>query len=247
MKKPLVLLLLILFAIGCKNEAKLTFKPLEIQGDGCDQCPEVAIELPKALDNTATARAINIALTEEVIELLSFDEESDITTIPEAVQSFTRSYQELIKKFPDETANWEATLNGEVIYEDAGMLSLVLNAYSFTGGAHGYGSTTFLNFDKQKGTELDNGDLFKDREGFEALAESKFRAQEKIPDHQNINSTGFMFERDAFHLAETIGYTPDGIQMVYNQYEIASYADGPIVLTLPYDEANPYLNQKVKP
>ncbi|MEO0900921.1 MAG: DUF3298 domain-containing protein, partial [Bacteroidota bacterium] len=36
--------------------------------------------------------------------------------------------------------------------------------------------------------------------------------------------------RNLFHLSENIGYVPEGIQLIYNQYEVASYADGPIVL-----------------
>ena len=55
-----------------------------------------------------------------------------------------------------------------------------------------------------------------------------------------------MFEGDSFHLSENLGYTQEGLQLIYNQYEVASYADGPIVLTLPYNEINLYLKRKVK-
>ena len=141
---------------------------------------------------------------------------------------------------------WEATIDGEVVYEDENIITLMLNSYSFTGGAHGYASTSFLNFDKRQGTELENWELFDDLEGFEDFAETKFRIQEKIPQNKNINSTGFMFEGDSFHLSENLGYTQEGLQLIYNQYEVASYADGPIVLTLPYNEINLYLKRKVK-
>ena len=78
------------------------------------------------------------------------------------------------------------------------------------------------------------------------LAEAKFRSQEKIPATQSINSTGFMFDGEAFYLPENIGFTPKGIQLLYNQYEVASYADGPIILTLPYEEVKEYLTVKIK-
>ncbi|HBU78322.1 MAG TPA: hypothetical protein DEF18_09490, partial [Muricauda sp.] len=51
---------------------------------------------------------------------------------------------------------------------------------------------------------------------------------------------------DSFHLSNNVGYTKDGIQLIYNQYEVASYADGPIVLVLTYNEVNPFLERKVK-
>ncbi|WP_396591368.1 DUF3298 and DUF4163 domain-containing protein [Allomuricauda sp. R78024] len=247
MKKSISLLLILLLTICCKNEGNLTFEPLQLTGNSCKECPKIEINIPRALDETAIARAINSALEEELITLLSFDEEREIDKIDDAIASFTNSFKELKTKFPDETVGWEAEVNSEIVYEDENILTLIFNAYTFTGGAHGYGSITFLNFDKRKGIELENWELFEDMEGFQKFAETKFRIQEDIPQIDNINITGFMFERDIFHLAENIGYTEDGIQLIYNQYEVASYADGPKILALPYQEVNKYLKRIVKP
>ncbi|MER3375616.1 MAG: DUF3298 and DUF4163 domain-containing protein [Allomuricauda sp.] len=245
MKKYLGVLLFLWILVGCQTEHKLTFEPLNLQGESCQNCPEITINIPHALDDTGVATAINRSLREEVIALLSFSENEDVGDIDQAIASFTDSYKELKTKFPDEIG-WEAKINGEIIYEDANLVTIVVNSYTFTGGAHGYGSTSYLNFDKRKGTELENWELFDDPEGFEKFAETKFRIQEDIPQDSNINATGFMFEGDMFHLPYNVGYTQDGVQLIYNQYEVASYADGPIVLTLPYAEVNVYLKRKVK-
>ncbi|WP_067034895.1 DUF3298 and DUF4163 domain-containing protein [Allomuricauda sp. CP2A] len=245
MKKYLGVLLFLWILVGCQTEHKLTFEPLNLQGESCQNCPEITINIPHALDDTGVATAINRSLREEVIALLSFSENEDVGDIDQAMASFTDSYKELKTKFPDEIG-WEAKINGEIIYEDANLVTIVVNSYTFTGGAHGYGSTSYLNFDKRKGTELENWELFDDPEGFEKFAETKFRIQEDIPQDSNINATGFMFEGDMFHLPYNVGYTQDGVQLIYNQYEVASYADGPIVLTLPYAEVNVYLKRKVK-
>lgn len=245
MKKYLGALLFLCVLVGCETEHKLTFEPLELQGESCQNCPEITINIPHALDDTGVATAINRSLREEVIALLSFSENEDVGDIDQAMASFTDSYKELKTKFPDEIG-WEAIINGEIIYEDAHLVTIVVNSYTFTGGAHGYGSTSYLNFDKRKGTELENWELFDDPEGFEKFAETKFRIQEDIPQDSNINATGFMFEGDTFHLPYNVGYTLDGVQLIYNQYEVASYADGPIILTLPYSEVNQYLKRKVK-
>ena len=245
MKKYFSLLFVLWIPLGCETEHKLTFETQELHGEMCKNCPEIAINLPHALDDSGVATAINRSLREEVISLLSFSDNEAIENVDDAMTSFTESYKELKTKFPDEIG-WEAKINGEVIYEDTHLVTIVVNSYTFTGGAHGYGSTSYLNFDKLKGTELDNWDLFDDPEGFEKFAEDKFRVQEKIPEGANINATGFMFEGDSFHLPNTVGYTQDGLQLIYNQYEVASYADGPIILTLPYAEANQFLKRKVK-
>ncbi len=244
-KLPLILLFLVTL-LGCENEDKLTFGTIELNGDDCSLCPQVEISLPEALDETLLAQAINNALREEVISQLSFEEEQDIDSIEQAIRSFTTSFKILKEKFSDEVP-WEAQINSDIVYEDQNMLTLIMNSYIFTGGAHGYNSTLLLNFDKIKGVELENWELFEDKEGFTLFAESKFRIQEKIPQSENINTTGFMFDGDTFHLSENIGYVPEGIQMIYNQYEVASYADGPIIITIPYSETNKYLKRAVEP
>ncbi|TFG74190.1 MAG: DUF3298 domain-containing protein, partial [Flavobacteriales bacterium] len=67
-----------------------------------------------------------------------------------------------------------------------------------------------------------------------------------IPLDKPINQTGLMFEQDTFYLPENIGFTKDGLQLLYNPYEVASYADGTIVLTLSYQEVGPFLSDKVQ-
>jgi len=245
MKKYLGPILFLIFLIGCQTESKLTFEPTQLLGENCNSCPKIEINIPHALDDSKVSEAINRALREEIISVLSFTEDETIDSANKAIKSFTDSYKELKTKFPDEV-QWEATIDGEAIYEDENIITLMLNSYSFTGGAHGYASTSYLNFDKKSGAELENWELFDDLEGFAGYTETKFREQENIPRVGNINATGFMFEDDMFHLADNIGYTKDGLKLIYNQYEVASYADGPIELILPYSEINPYLKRKVK-
>ena len=55
-----------------------------------------------------------------------------------------------------------------------------------------------------------------------------------------------MFENDEFYLPNNIGFTKNGLQLIYNQYEVASYADGPMSITLPYAEIRNYLAVEIK-
>lgn len=244
MKSSIPYLLFFILLLGCKNTDQLTFEPVNYENAPCDDCPKVSISIPKVLEKIKVGLAIENALREEVIFLLTFDDEIKATNIEEAIQSFDNGYTELKNMYPDEAASWEAKINGEISYEDKKILTIQLDSYIFTGGAHGYSATRFLNFDKKKGTELENWQLFKSTGDFEHFVESEFRSKEKIPQDKPINSTGFMFEQDSFYLPENIGFTEKGLQLHYNQYEVASYADGPIVLTLPYDEVKNYLLMK---
>lgn len=239
-------LLCFVLLIGCNDEHKLTFEPLIVSDNDCTECPNIAIEIPKALEPSKLTESINNALEEELISLLVFDDEFEATSVTEAIQSFKNGYGELKKLYPDETAGWEAKISGVVSFEDKNMITIALNSYLFTGGAHGYTTRSFLNFNKRKGKEIENWELFNDQDHFKKFAESKFRIQENIPQDNPINSTGFMFEQDEFYLPENIGFTEKGLVLLYNQYEVASYADGAIELVLPYAEVKNYLAKKVK-
>lgn len=246
MRTSYVCFILLFMFMGCKQEASLTFEPLVFTENECASCPKVHISIPKALERSKLATTINTALREEIISLLLFDDELEATTIAEAITSFTNGYTEIKDLYPDEPAQWEAKIDAKTVYEDANLLTIELNSYQFTGGAHGYGSKRFLNFDKEKGIELENWQLFNNQEDFQNYVETKFRSKENIPQGKPINSTGFMFEKDSFYLPENIGFTKEGIKLLYNQYEVASYADGPIELTLPYKDVKKYLAKKTK-
>ena len=241
MKNSIFSLIMILLLISCGKEEKLVFENLSFSNDNCSQCPEIQIDVPQALDNRKISTTINSAIREEVILILSYEEEVEVADIPSAISSFNNSYKTLQKMFPDESIPWEAKIDAEIAYENNDLITIMLNSYIFTGGAHGYGSTRFLNFEKKSGLELARNDLFKNQGNFVDFAEERFRMQEKIPDDQSINSTGLMFELDEFYLPENIGFTESGLKLLYNPYEVASYADGTIEMTIPYGEVEKFL------
>ena len=246
MKIRIICLFAVLLSLGCKKDGKLTFEPVSFTKNECSECPTINISIPKALEKNKIATSINTALREEVISILNFDEETEAIDIESAINSFSEAYYDLKEKYADESTQWEAKIDGTVTYEDKNVLTIKLDSYLFTGGAHGYSTSRFLNFNKKKGLELDNSELFKNIEAFLELAEAKFRSQENIPETKAINSTGFMFETDHFYLPKNIGYTQNGLQLFYQQYEVASYADGPIVLTLPYTEVQKFMAIQTK-
>jgi len=246
MKSLLTYVFIVVLLIGCKKEAKLSFEPLVLTEKNCTDCPEISIEIPKAIQDSRTADTFNTALREEIISQLHFDDELEISNLDDALLSFKNGYSEIKHLYAGKTLPWKARIDGEIVFEDAEVLTVQLNSYVFTGGAHGYSARRFLNFDKKKGVELENWQLFQNRKDFQAFVEAKFREQEAIPAEASINETGLMFESDRFYLPENIGFTENGVQLLYNPYEVASYADGPIELTLPYGEVAPFLATETK-
>jgi hypothetical protein len=228
--------------LGCTQNESLVFNPVHLNSNPCSMCPEVKIGIPEAKGDSKVAFAINTALREEIISLLSFEDSLEVANIQDAIRSFQLGYEQIRKLYADEPAGWKAEIFGEVSYEDEYLVSIKLQTYIFTGGAHGYGSVRYLNFDKHRGAEMEHWQLFRNEPEFQQFAELKFRQDQNIPQGKSINSTGFMFEDDRFYLPENIGLSAEGLTLYYNQYEVASYADGPIEITLPFGEIDEFLS-----
>lgn len=240
MKKSFYLLVLLLLA-SCRSDSTLEMQTREFIGEDCQNCPLVQISIPEASDRSTLGKSVNTALREEIITLLDYDEERSAEDIPGAIADFQSGFQNLQEEFPEELTRWEARVEAIISYEDPNFLGLEVYTYIYTGGAHGYAANRFLNFDKKTREELYPDELFADIDAFRKIAETTFRAQYEIPSEAPINSTGFMFEDNKFHLPENIGFTAEGLVLHYNPYEAASYADGNLVLVFPMEKVSPYL------
>ncbi len=245
MKIKLFFLFFLILIFGCKNKEEAAYVPLNFSSDACVDCASVAIELFEFKNDTKLGQAINNALREEIIKLLNFDGNIKSASIDDAIMAFKKEFQDLKNKYPDEIMDWQAIIKSDITFENKEVLTIKLDTYIFTGGAHGHSSLGFLNFNKKKDELFENSQLFKEKDDFNHFAEIKFRLQEDIPQNAAINSTGFMFEDDFFYLPASIGFSEKGLQLIYNQYEIASYADGPIMMTLPYNEIQKFLSVDV--
>ena len=242
--KKTSLLLSFLVILSCASDTGLEVRTREFSGAVCENCPVVRVTIPEAAGPGALAENINTAVREEIIELLDYDQESDARDIPGAIAAFQEGFQKLQEDFPEELSGWEASVEAMKTYEDSSVLTIEMNTYIFTGGAHGYPATRFLNFDKKTGKEIDALDLFKDPGKFSEYAESAFREHYQIAAEAPINSTGFMFEEDRFELPQNMGLTAEGLVLHYNPYEAASYADGALVLKFPLEEVQPFLSRE---
>ena len=229
--------------LSCTSESSTELEIRHFENESCENCPLVQISIPEARENTPLGKSINQSVQEEIIELLDFDQENNATDIEGAMQAFKMGFQNLQKEFPEEMTGWEARVDGSKSYEDTEILTLKLDTYIFTGGAHGYGASTYLNFDKEAAVEIGGAELLNDPEEFLKLAEAVFRKQYDIPEGTPINSTGFMFEENQFILPENLGLSVDGLVLHYNPYEAASYADGALILKIPMEKVRPYLKK----
>lgn len=246
-------LALTLIFFGCKNDkaeqvrldAPLRFEKESLvkrAGQNCDtaeyDCSIIALEVVRATGAEEVASQINQNLNEHIIKLISTQEDPGISSLEELTEKFLTDYREAAENFSEEPP-WEAYVDEKLYMRSDSLISVGITTEIFSGGAHGYKTLTFLNFDPFTGNILSKNDIFK--EEFLGFVEQRFRQEQGIPEGENINSTGFWFEDETFSLPENIGFTEDKVVLVYNSYEIAPYAAGDIVMEIPLEEVRPFI------
>ena len=99
----------------------------------------------------------------------------------------------------------------------------------------------YINFDKKTGKKLTNQSLFKHYDALSEFAEIEFRKAFAIPQKSNINANYFWFNGDAFTMPSSLGFVKDSLVLHYNQQEIASYRDAPVILSIPLDKVKGFM------
>jgi len=213
---------------------------------GCrDICTYVSINVPEAKGVEVVSDSINNKMFHVVRSIVYFGEKpTTAKSYKELMASFIASYEDLAKKYPSDTMPWEAKLKATIDYKSDSIIDIKLNHYTFTGGAHGYEGNRSLIFNAKTGKSLSYDQIFKDKKAFTAFAEKKFREKFKVPAGKNINSTGYMFEKDTFALPQNIFFKENGLLLLFNPYEMAAYAEGAKEMLIPYSEADQFLSVK---
>ena len=255
MKIQKAFILVLFFSMAaCKNELPVHFSAESFTEEAFTicatvSCPEITINYIKASGDKDISNKINSEIIRYITDALYIGEDPISTSKPinKAASDFIKVARLHAADFPDMSAEYFVEINISVLYCSTELVSIEMKQYSYTGGAHGNGNTFFLNINPQTGIEIPIEDLFSKRPEFTNFAESKFREANNIMAYESINSTGFWFENDRFYLPESIGLSKTNLLLIYNQYEIASYAEGPVALKIPLEELKEYLNFNMLP
>ncbi|MFC5194076.1 PdaC/SigV domain-containing protein [Bizionia hallyeonensis] len=235
MQRSIVLLSLIFLIFSCEDEeTKITFSEKNFT---TNQNKIVEINIPQAEGVETVKNNINASIEAMISASLNLDEDSVAKnmSISESIDKFNSEYASFKSEFPESALEWEAQIDGEIMYQSEAVISVVITNYLNTGGAHGSLVVSFLNFDALTGQSLKNEQLFNDMNAFKTVAEDYFNDQ--IADKKEL-----YFEPDNFVLPQNIGFNDTGVILLYNSYEVAPYSTGLTEFTIPFDDLVPYLN-----
>lgn len=266
MIKPLYFILLTSFFISCKKEnptinAKKTNTEFEASKSNINtldfdlkkfkkysvyksDTTKIEIEIPIPKTKSVVTDSIDKLLLKRINSIFTNDSLHEPRNFDEICNNFITDYNKFLKEDIDYFNAWEGIANAAINYQSSKLINLTIDYYAFTGGAHGNGASLSFFIDAKTGKQIKKENLFSDLKEFTKLAEQKFRKQQNVPKNVNINETGYWFTDEVFHLPKNIFLTKKGVSLIYNQYEVASYAEGPIELLIPYEEANKYLKLK---
>jgi len=221
--------------MSCKKEVRVDFSEEIIE---TSESADIALNFPKAKGTEDVINKINKTLENYIINQMNVSENEDTNeNLQDAVANFNNEYKSFKNDFPESAQQWEVFIDGEVTHRSPEIISVAITSYMDTGGAHGNSRVQFFNFNSQTGEELSINDLVGNMEGLSEVIKKKLITEIKTgPD----NMENLFFGKD-FELPETLGYSDKGLIVLYNPYEIASYAQGIIEFTIPFEEVNSYL------
>lgn len=160
--------------------------------------------------------------------------------------SFLQDYEAYLKEQKELPAAmpWELLIKTSVVKQQAGVIPILVDYYSFTGGAHGNPATIYHNWDAKTHKEIGLNDVLNTGypDSLKMIAEKLFRKQEKLSPTAPLKQ-GYFFENAIFSLNDNFLITPEGLQFLYNPYEIKPYSEGKTELLIPYDAIKTWIKK----
>ncbi len=222
--------------MSCKKEVRVDFSEEIIE---TSDITEIAINYPKANGSEEITNRINKTLERHIIKQINVSENEDTKgNLYDAIAKFNYEYKSFKNDFPETALPWEAFIDGEVTYRSPEIISIAITSYLDTGGAHGNSSVRFFNFDPQTGEQLFINDLVSNVEGLSNVIKEKLVTAIKAEADDAMQDV--FFGKD-FQLPETLGYSDEGLIILYNPYEIATYTQGIVEFSIPFEAVNTFL------
>jgi hypothetical protein len=148
------------------------------------------------------------------------------------------------KEWPSSYA-YENNISTEIIYNHNQLLTLGFWFYEYSGGAHGYYSTTLQTIDLPSGKIWSLNDIFSstNHPAINIALEKAARRKFQLRDDEPLSS---VLMEDTIPMTNNVGLTGKGVLCYYSPYEIAAYGVGEIKLFIPFTEVSEALTTKCK-
>ena len=158
------------------------------------------------------------------------------TDLAKAATLFAADYQTVTNDMGGLGGCWALETKADTVYANPKALTVRMETYANTGGAHPNSNLSFYIFDRETGRTLSLTDLVADTTALLDVVERAFRKQQALQAQADLEERGYFLRDGHFFLPANIGMNRTGLIFYYNPYEIAAYALGPIEVTVPYEQ-----------
>ena len=198
-------------------------------------------QVVSGLDSTAMVET-NKTIAQTMAALFAPD--GAAPTTPElSARAMQESFKEYLSAMDDNQHSWEWSAKGSTYLNEKGLLGYEVESYSFTGGAHGIGTQTYLLFSTFSGKLLSLDDFIEpeSRTSLEKEGELFFRKSLELQEGADLEASGFWFPENQFYLPENFKLEKEGVRFRFEVYEVGPYALGGLEFTMPWKAVKPFL------
>ena len=203
-----------------------------------DPCSKVDLQWLTFPEDAPLTRALESTLLEQLSNGAD-DGASSFAAVADGFLSDAREAAEV------ESMGWELNSKVSLLGERAGLVTLQLDSYEITGGAHGMPVVQLLNWDRREQRRATLQDVLQPGQEdafWKAAAEvhQQWLAND-IEADKDFRDTWPFLQTGDFHI------TNQGVALLYNVYSIAPYAMGQPELTVPWSKLDGLIRERYRP
>ena len=215
-------------------------KDFKVQSEGgCNLggdsvCVSFDVQYPEFMGlDTAVRASIN-----ERVNFILNGSEGEPKSLQKMGDDFVKDYNEFMKEMPGYDLGWYFRGQVTVLISSDTLISLQVDTESFTGGVHPTYSTNFVNVEPKTGTAFLLDAMLRPgyQEELNRLGKEDLRNQLELGESDSLT---LPIEEDLedgpFELNDNYGFRKEGIVFYFNDYEVGSFAEGPIEILIPYE------------
>jgi len=224
---------------------KKTYKDCK---DSDEKCSYLKITYPVFGGNSASE--VNKTIDAYLIDsIFSIEGTASNKNLDGLAATFFGDYENVLKDAsPDFPVVYALDINSSVVFNKPAALSVSIDYYINTGGAHPNSFVKYFVFNPKTGKQVKLNDLF--NSGFEdklnKLIDKKYREYRNLKATDRLDGEkGYLFD-NFIKFNDNFILTKEGINFYYNNYEIAAYAVGPTELNFTYKELEDILKPDYK-
>jgi hypothetical protein len=199
--------------------------------NGDSICVSFEVQYPEFVGLDTAVRA---SITERVNYILNGSQEEP-KSLEEMGNDFIKDFESFIKEMPGYDLGWYFRGQVKVLISSDTLISLQVDTESFTGGVHPSYTTNFVNVEPKTGTAFLLDAMLRPgyKDELNRLGEEDLRGQLELADTDSLAMPELADGK--FQLNDNYGFRKEGIVFYFNDYEVGSFAEGPIEILIPYE------------